>query len=76
MSATVEVPKSERPDAATLRVTCPATGDLAGEVPDVDAEGVAAAVAEAYRLAGRRETFLDFVRSLPPAQRSAPDFGM
>jgi hypothetical protein len=34
------------------------------------------ALAEAYRLAGRRETFLDFVRSLPPAQRSAPDFGM
>ncbi len=34
------------------------------------------ALAEAYRLAGKRETFLDFVRSLPPAQRSAPDFGM
>ena len=34
------------------------------------------ALAEAYRLAGRRETFLDFVRSLPPAQRGAPDFGM
>ncbi len=34
------------------------------------------ALAEAYRLAGRRETFLDFVRSLPPALRSAPDFGM
>ncbi|MFI5119104.1 MAG: hypothetical protein ACHQM4_01745 [Thermoanaerobaculia bacterium] len=34
------------------------------------------ALAEAYRLAGRRETFLDFVRSLSPAQRSAPDFGM
>ncbi|MGZ5380258.1 MAG: hypothetical protein ACXWFQ_00200, partial [Thermoanaerobaculia bacterium] len=32
--------------------------------------------AEAYRLAGKRETFRDFVRSLPPAQRSAPDFGM
>jgi hypothetical protein len=34
------------------------------------------ALAEAYRLAGKRETFLDFVHSLPPAQRSAPDFGM
>ncbi len=34
------------------------------------------ALAEAYRLAGRRETFYDFVRSLPPARRSAPDFGM
>ncbi|MGZ5425907.1 MAG: hypothetical protein ACXWE1_01755 [Thermoanaerobaculia bacterium] len=34
------------------------------------------ALAEAYRLAGKRETFRDFVRSLPPAQRSAPDFGM
>jgi hypothetical protein len=33
-------------------------------------------LAEAYRLAGRRETFLDFVRALPPALRSAPDFGM
>lgn len=34
------------------------------------------ALAEAYRLAGKRETFVDFVRSLPPAQRSAPDFGI
>ena len=34
------------------------------------------ALAEAYRLAGKPETFLDFVHSLPPAQRSAPDFGM
>ena len=34
------------------------------------------ALAEAYRLAGKRETLYDFVRSLPPAQRSAPDFGM
>jgi hypothetical protein len=34
------------------------------------------ALAEAYRLAGKRETLLDFVRSLPPAQRGAPDFGM
>ena len=34
------------------------------------------ALAEAYRLAGKRETFRDFVRSLPPAQRGAPDFGM
>jgi len=34
------------------------------------------ALAEAYRLAGKRETFRDFVRSLPLAQRGAPDFGM
>lgn len=34
------------------------------------------ALAEAYRLAGRKETFRDFVRSLPADQRSAPDFGM
>ena len=34
------------------------------------------ALAEAYRLAGQRETFRAFVRSLPPTQRSAPDFGM
>src|SRR5664280_1921881 len=44
MSVTVEVPKIERPDVATLRVTCPATGELAGEVPDLDAAGVAVAV--------------------------------
>jgi hypothetical protein len=36
----------------------------------------AAALAEAYRLAGKRETLLDFVRSLPPAQRSASELGM
>ncbi|HMA29739.1 MAG TPA: hypothetical protein VKS23_07740 [Thermoanaerobaculia bacterium] len=36
----------------------------------------AAALAEAYRLAGKRETLLDFVRSLPPAQRSAAELGM
>jgi len=34
------------------------------------------ALAEAYRLAGKTETFRDFVRSLPPDQRSSPDFGM
>ena len=34
------------------------------------------ALAEAYRLAGKAETFRDFVHSLPPDQRSAPDFGM
>jgi len=36
----------------------------------------ATTLAEAYRLAGKRETFRDFVRSLPPALRVAPDFGM
>jgi hypothetical protein len=34
------------------------------------------ALAEAYRLAGRKETLMDFVRALPPAQRSSPDFGI
>jgi hypothetical protein len=34
------------------------------------------ALAEAYRLAGMRETLRDFARSLPLAQRGAPDFGM
>jgi len=34
------------------------------------------ALAEAYRLAGKRETFRDFVRSLLPSERGAPDFGM
>ncbi|MGE5716519.1 MAG: aldehyde dehydrogenase family protein, partial [Acidobacteriota bacterium] len=47
MSATVEVPTFGRPDTATLRVTNPATGELVGEVPDLDAAGVAAAVARA-----------------------------
>jgi hypothetical protein len=36
----------------------------------------AATLAEAYRMAGRRETLADFVGSLPPAQRASPDFGM
>jgi MFS family permease len=36
----------------------------------------AATLAEAYRMAGRRETLLDFVSSLPPAQKASPDFGM
>ncbi len=45
MSVTVEVPTFENPVTATLRVTCPATGELLGEVPDLDAGGVAAAVA-------------------------------
>src|SRR5450830_326397 len=34
------------------------------------------ALAEGYRIAGRREAFRDFVRALPPAQRSAPDLGI
>ena len=45
MSVTVEVPGIGRPDAGTVRVTSPATGELLGEVPDLDAAGVAAAVA-------------------------------
>ncbi|MGA7990608.1 MAG: hypothetical protein WCC53_04180, partial [Thermoanaerobaculia bacterium] len=36
----------------------------------------AATLAEAYRIAGRRETLADFVGSLPPAQKASPDFGM
>jgi hypothetical protein len=36
----------------------------------------AATLAEAYRMAGRRETLADFVGSLPPAQKATPDFGM
>lgn len=36
----------------------------------------AATLAEAYRLAGRRETLADFVGSLSPAQKASPDFGM
>jgi hypothetical protein len=42
----------------------------------VPAPQTATSLAEAYRLAGRRETFQDFVRSLPPAGRGAPDIGM
>lgn len=34
------------------------------------------ALAESYRIAGRREAFRDFIRALPPAQRSAPDLGI
>ncbi|MEO8054915.1 MAG: hypothetical protein ABI768_07170 [Acidobacteriota bacterium] len=36
----------------------------------------AATLAEAYRIAGRRETLADFVGSLPPAQKATPEFGM
>jgi MFS family permease len=36
----------------------------------------AATLAEAYRVAGRRETLADFVGSLTPAQKASPDFGM
>lgn len=36
----------------------------------------AATLAEAYRIAGRREALADFVGSLPPAQKASPDFGM
>ena len=34
------------------------------------------ALAESYRIAGRREAFRDFMRALPPAQRSSPDTGI
>lgn len=34
------------------------------------------ALAESYRIAGRRETFRDFVKGLPLAQRSTPDIGI
>ncbi|MDL2718056.1 MAG: hypothetical protein PT977_09895 [Acidobacteriota bacterium] len=47
--------------------------ELYGRVPSPQ---TAAALAEGYRLAGRREALRDFVTSLPPAQRSAPDFGI
>jgi hypothetical protein len=36
----------------------------------------ATTLAEAYRIAGRRETLADFVGSLSPAQKASPDFGM
>ena len=36
----------------------------------------AATLAEAYRIAGRREALADFIGSLPPAQKASPDFGM
>ncbi|HVO50227.1 MAG TPA: hypothetical protein VMV60_04485 [Thermoanaerobaculia bacterium] len=36
----------------------------------------ATTLAEAYRVAGRRETLADFVGSLNPAQKASPDFGM
>ena len=34
------------------------------------------ALAEGYRIAGRREAFRDFVKALPPAERSTPDLGI
>ena len=33
-------------------------------------------LAESYRMAGRRETFRDFVKGLPVAERSTPDIGI
>ncbi len=36
----------------------------------------AATLAEAYRVAGRRETLADFVTSLPAGQKASQDFGM
>jgi len=36
----------------------------------------AATLAEAYRMAGRREALADFVDALPPARKTSPDFGM
>jgi len=36
----------------------------------------AATLAEAYRIAGRREALADFVGSLPQAQKASPEFGM
>jgi hypothetical protein len=42
----------------------------------VPAAQTAATLAEAYRMAGRREALADFVGSLPPAQKASPDFGM
>ncbi len=36
----------------------------------------AATLAEAYRIAGRRETLADFIASLPPALKATPEFGM
>jgi hypothetical protein len=34
------------------------------------------ALAEGYRIAGRREALRDFMKALPPAQRSTPDLGI
>jgi tetratricopeptide (TPR) repeat protein len=34
------------------------------------------ALAEGYRIAGRREAFRDFLKALPPAERSSPDLGI
>jgi hypothetical protein len=42
----------------------------------IPAAQTAATLAEAYRVAGRRETLADFVASLTPAQKASPDFGM
>ncbi len=74
MSVTVEVPKIESPDAATLRVTCPATGELAGEVPDLDAAGVAAAVARSRAAAPSlgRGVARGADRGAPEVARSRP----
>jgi hypothetical protein len=36
----------------------------------------AATLAEAYRMAGRREALAEFVGSLAPAQKASPEFGM
>jgi hypothetical protein len=47
--------------------------ELYRRVPSVQ---TAATLAEAYRLASRREALADFVGSLPPAQKASPDFGM
>ncbi|MCM3875455.1 MAG: hypothetical protein NEA02_03450 [Thermoanaerobaculia bacterium] len=42
----------------------------------VPSRQTAATLAEAYRMAGRRETLADFVASLRPDQKASPDFGM
>jgi hypothetical protein len=42
----------------------------------VPSSQTAATLAEAYRMAGRRETLADFVGSLPAGEKSSPDFGM
>ena len=36
----------------------------------------ATALAEAYRMAGRKETLADFLRSVPASWRGSPDFGI
>jgi hypothetical protein len=47
--------------------------DLYQRVPSPQ---TAATLAEAYRMAGRREMLAEFVRLLPAPQKSSPDFGM